>query len=450
MRTGVVALALAVLAVAPVRPLQAQISTDARRVGMGGLALTRDGELRRYNPAYRAVQDRPDVGGNPKFTIPVPLGLIQFFKDHPINQLDTDPTFDPDSPEFNPVELMNLIFNLPIFYEVKKLPTPVNDVEFTIGKNAFVIDLGAASVLIPEESFGLGTTSRLADVGGGAKGFHFGVMAFHQYELAFTLGDALRGVLKNADSVQAASTYTLLGDGVAQVGFAPTVSFAGRLTGGGGDSQEGLYLGGALHWYWGVTFARSMGEGGFTTGTPVFGAEPTFVLDDTLITSNKPFGRGVGGDVGIVWVSGPLEVGFGINDIGAKLTWKDTKVRRIAFDPATDSVKTTTLQNHVENTSDLPVTYVANASLAMGTGTTVGANIVHSGRGTVIRAGGEQRLGNFALRGGVSRDQRKRMQFGWGGGVRLGAIGLDVGFWTHSNSLADERAITMATSISIY
>ena len=41
-------------------------------------------------------------------------------------------------------------------------------------------------------------------------------------------------------------------------------------------------------------------------------------------------------------------------------------------------------------------------------------------------------------------------EFGFGGGVRLGALGLDVGFWTHTNSLSNERGVTMATSFSIY
>jgi len=50
----------------------------------------------------------------------------------------------------------------------------------------------------------------------------------------------------------------------------------------------------------------------------------------------------------------------------------------------------------------------------------------------------------------VARDERKRVEFGWGGGVRLGPLGLDVGFWTHTNSLSNERAVTMATSVSIY
>ena len=453
MRTGVVALTLTVLILTPARAARAQFSFDARRIGMGGVSLTRDGNLRRFNPAYRAVKNRADAGGGgPKFTIPVPLGLIQFLKDHPINQWDTDPLFDPDSAAFNPVELMNLVLNPPIFYEVRKVPVPTNDVEFTIGKNALVVDLGAAQVLIPEQEFGLGSTSRLLDMGFGFAGFNVGVMGFLQYEVGFTLDDSLRRVLKEADSVRANTTYRILGDGIVQAGLAPTVSYAGRvLRGAGGDeSDDGLYLGAALHYYQGVTYARGTGPGGFTTGNPVFGTTPVALLDDTLYTSNKPFGKGFGGDVGIAFVSGPFEVGAGVNDIGAEMTWSDTKVQRIRYDAAGDSISTTLLTNHVESTTKLPITYIANAALRMGTGTTVGGDIVNSGRGTVIHVGVEQRTGPFAVRGGVSRDQRKKMQFGWGGGLRLGAIGLDVGFWTHSNSFADRRAITMATSISVY
>jgi hypothetical protein len=453
-RFGVISVTLAVLALAPARPVRAQFSLDARRIGMGGVSLSGDGNARRYNPAYRAVKHRADTGGGaPKFSIPIPFGLIKFFKDHPINQLGSDPMFDPKSPEFNPAELMNVVFNPPIFYEIRKVPTPTNDVEFTIGRNAFVIDLGQAQVLIPEDEFGIGSTSRLMDVKGfGVAGFSVGVMGFMQYDVGLTLDDALRGVLKDADSVQAATSYSVLGDGTVQAGFAPTASFAGRLTKGAGgpESADGFYLGASLHWYMGATYAHGSGPAGFTTATPVFGTTPTALLDDTLFTSNKPFGKGFGADVGIAFISGPFEVGVGVNDIGAELTWADTKVQRVYFDTATDSVHTTLLQNNIETTTKLPITYMANAALRMGTGTTVGGDVVNSGRGTVIHVGVEQRTGPLALRGGISRDQRKKMQFGWGGGLRLGPVGLDVGFWTHSNSFADQRGITMATSISVY
>ncbi|PYP38937.1 MAG: hypothetical protein DMD48_08250 [Gemmatimonadetes bacterium] len=454
MRTGVVAVALALLVLAPLRPARAQFSFDARRIGMGGLTLSRDGNARRYNPAYRAVKNKNKVSGAPKFSIPVPFGLIQFFKDHPINQLGHDPMFDPKSPAFNPVALMDVIFNPPIFYEIKKAPTPTNDVEFTIGRNQLVVDLGATKVLIPESDFGLGTTSRLFDAGVGFAGFNVGIMGFLQYDVEFALDTTLRKFLVGDTAGAKPNTaYFVNTDGTAQAGLAPTVSFAGRLLrGAGGDeTDDGFYLGGALHYYLGATYGRGVGPAGFTTGTPdVFTSTPAPLLNGDLFTSNKPNGHGVGGDVGVVWISGPFEVGAGVNDIGAELTWSDTKVQHFAYDNAGDSITSVVTAPHIETKTKLPITYIANAALHMGTGTTVGGDVVNSGRGTIIHVGAEQRYGPFAVRGGVSRDQRRRMQFGLGGGLKFGSIGLDVGFWTHSNSLSTQRAITLATSISIY
>jgi hypothetical protein len=452
-RTGVVTFALALLVLAPVRPARAQFSFDARRIGMGGVSLSRDGNVRRYNPAYRAVKNRSNVSGAPKFSIPIPLGLIDFLKDHPLNQLGDDPMFDPSSPEFNPVELMNLILNPPIFYEIKKAPTPTNDVEFTLGRNQLILNLGGTRVLIPEQKFGLGSTSRLLDMGFGFAGFNIGVMGFLQYDVGFTLDSTLRRFLTDTVvGAQPNTDYTIFTDGVAQAGLAPTVSYAGRiLRGAGGDeSDDGLYVGGALHYYFGATYGRGVGPAGFTTGPVVLGSTPALLVDANLLTSNKANGRGVGGDVGIAWMSGPFEVGFGVNDIGAELTWSDTKIQRFVFDTAGDSIATSLLANHVATKTKLPITYIANAALRMGTGTILGADVVNSGRGVVIHVGAEQRYGPFAVRGGVSRDQRKKMEFGVGGGLRFASIGLDVGLWTHSNSISTKRGVTMATSISIY
>jgi hypothetical protein len=455
-RTGAVALALTLLVLAPLKAARAQFSFDARRIGMGGVSLTRDGNLRRYNPAYRAVKNR-GATGNAKITIPIPLGLIQFFHDHPINQLGDDPMFNPDSAAFNPIQLLNTVLNLPIFLEVKKAPTPTNDVTFTVGKNQLIVDLGAAQVLIPEDEFGMGGSSRLLDLGIGAKGFRFSVQGFENHDIGFLLGDSLRTFFKEAHPARTNTTYDVAGDALVQAGFAPTLSFSGRVLRGPGegDSDDGLYLGGALRSYYGVTYYRAVGPGGFTTGDTLFaGPSPvTPVLDAFTYRDNDPkksFGRGMGGDVGIVFVSGPLEIGFGVNDIGAELTWKDTKVQAVYYDTAADNVADSLVASSIETKTKIPVTYIANTAFRMGTGTTIGGDIVNNGRGTIIHIGGEQRFGPLAVRGGVSRDQRKKMQFGWGGGVRLGPLGLDVGFWTHSNSFADKRGVTMATSLSLY
>jgi len=161
-------------------------------------------------------------------------------------------------------------------------------------------------------------------------------------------------------------------------------------------------------------------------------------------------GTGVGADFGVVWVNGPLEAGFGINDVGAKITWPDTRIDTLYFDTTTNTTVSQNLQNHVSTTTKLPVTYLANAALDLGGGTMVGGEILHGARGTEVHMGVEQHFGPLALRGGVSRDQQKRVQFEWGGGVRFLFLSLDAGFATHSTPLSDQRGITMATSISIY
>ena len=94
MRTPFVGVGLAALIVGGAAAADAQgLITDARRVGMGGLSLSRTGNLARYNAAYRAVAARADRRGQPKLTIPIPLGLIQFFHDHPLSNISNDPAF---------------------------------------------------------------------------------------------------------------------------------------------------------------------------------------------------------------------------------------------------------------------------------------------------------------------------------------------------------------------
>jgi len=48
---------------------------------------------------------------------------------------------------------VNTILNLPLYLEVKKAPTPTNDVAFTIGQDSLLVNLGAAAQLVPEDQF---------------------------------------------------------------------------------------------------------------------------------------------------------------------------------------------------------------------------------------------------------------------------------------------------------
>ena len=449
MRTSVVGLALAVLLLGYAAPAPAQwLTIDARRVGMGGLLLGRSGALSRYNPAYRAVPASAARHGEPKVTIPIPLGLIQFFHDHPLSSLSHDPTFNPDSVgKFNPVVLLNTILTPPLYLEVKAAPTPTNDVIFGIGKDSLRVDLGLLSQLVPQDQFGISGSSRPLDPGIEIKGIRVGVMGWLNDQVTLQLGDTLLGFLADSQPARPNTNYSALVHGIVQGGFAPTVSYAGRVA---GDSAGSFYVGGALHYYLGLGYFQTDGSGGFRTGDSIFtGPTPVKPLGQTLTQYSKvgnSLGHGVGGDIGVAWVSGPLELGMGVNDIGATITWPDTRQDSAYY---RDSAYSRPVANHVTTKTKLPVSYIANLAYTVGL-TTLGADVLNTGTGTQVHVGGEQRLGTFALRGGVARDQRKRIEFGWGGGLRFGALGLDVGFWTHTNSLSNTRAITMATSLSIY
>ncbi len=452
MRTSVVGLGLA-LALSYAAPASAQwLVTDARRIGMGGLTLGRSGSLVRYNPAYRAVAERADRRGQPKVTIPIPLGIIQFLHDHP--HLSHDPAFNPDSAGFNPVVVINTILNLPLYLEVKQAPTPTNNWVFGIGKDSLRVNLGATAQLVPEDQFGISGSSRPLDPGIDIKGVRVGVMGWLHDEMQLQLSDTLLGFLRDSVPAKHDTTYGVLVHGIVQGGFAPTISYAGRIA---GDTASGLYIGGALHYYVGVGYFRTDGTAGDSIGNPIF-ANPLNPVAQTLTRYSKPgnkLGHGVGGDVGIAWISGPIELGVGVNDIGATITWPDTRTDTAFYKDSTLAGNGPSVAyskpgpNHIETTTKLPVSYIANLGYTVGM-TTLGVDVLNTGRGATVHVGGEQRLGVFALRGGIARDQRKRIEFGWGGGLRFGGLGLDVGFWTHTNSLSNERAITMATSLSIY
>src|SRR5256885_11444803 len=112
-------------------------------------------------------------------------------------------------------------------------------------------------------------------------------MGFLQYDVAFSLDSALRRALTDTvTGVRPGDTLSLLSDAVAQAGLAPTVGFAGRLTHGADRAtDDGLYLGGAVHYYVGATYGRLTGPAQIRVGTPIFGATPVAAVADTPPTA---------------------------------------------------------------------------------------------------------------------------------------------------------------------
>ena len=433
------------------RPLASQVGiTDARRIGMGGVSLTIDGRLTRYNPAYSAVPAKAAPQGAAKATIPIPLGIIQFLQQHPISNLSKDPLFNPDSAAFNPVAVIDLILNPPIFYQVSTPPQPTNNVAFGVGRDSFSVNLGASQVLVPSGEFGVGGSSRPLSIEPSFLGFKVGVMLWLDDEVDLQLNDSLLAFLKNAHPAEPLTEYDVIGNGIVQGGFAPTVGYSGRLY---GDDKAGFYFGAALHYYLGVAYGSTTGQGGFTTGNPIFGGANPLTPNLTGETSysrwGNALGHGVGGDVGVAWVSGPMTIGFGVNDIGATITWPNSRVDFAQYDTTQSKFITDSSHLNVQTKTQLPVTYLANVIYTFAH-STVGADVFDEGQGVELHLGVEQRFGPFAVRAGLERDELKMLQYAAGGGIRVGFLSLDVGFYTESYSLSDERSVVMATSVSIY
>jgi len=427
-------------------PAAAQgLTLDARTVAMGGVTLDRGGAIARYNPAYRNVPAR-EVHGRPKSTIPIPLGLIQVLED--------SAAFDFDSSYWNPVRVVNYALTPLVksfYYQIEEPRTPTSDVEFTIGKNELIVDLGDAKLLVPTERFGIGDVSRLFDMGFDVKGVRLGVSAWFHRDLGMQLDSALTSFLHDAAPAQTNTRYGLLGDGLVQGGFAPMLGYSGRIA---GDTTRGLYLGGALRYYVGVSYGSTTGTAGITTGDTIFADSNPVTPDLVAITqysgTDRGFGTGWGGDLGVVWISGPFEVGLGATDIGVTPTWPEARIERAVWDTTTDEIVTTPIATSTETETEIPMAWVANLAYQAGERTTIGAHVVNTTRGTRLGIGVEQRMGLLALRGGVVRDQLKKSQFSGGIGLRFGSFGLDVAITTYAGGITGERAVALGSSISIY
>lgn len=396
----------------------------------------------RYNAAYRAVPQRVFGLRPPKATIPLPLGVVQLLRDSTV--------WDTDQPYFNPISVINYILHPPLYLEIKKAPTPTNDVEFFIGQNELIVDLGEAQALVPD-NFEIGGSARLFSFGVNVGPVSVGAMSWVHNDIGVALDNNLRGFLKDAVPAANNTTYGLEFDGIFQTGIAPQIGYAGRVW---GDSSSGIYLGATARYYYGLGYTQSRDSLSFTTGDTLFaGSNPVTEAFKGTVAIATPFdgaGSGVGFDLGAVWVKGPLEIGFAINDIGAKITWGNTDIDSLRWDATNDQLIDSTLAENVTTTTELPVTTLATVLYGVGESTLLRGGVLINQRGPIYSAGVEQAIGMFRLRGGLVRDQRKMLQYAWGGGVRFGPVGLDLGFFTHSRSISEERGITMTTALLIF
>ena len=432
---------------------------DARGMAMGGVSLSQNsGRLYRINPAYQAVPSRVSQRST---SIPIPLGIIQFIKYFP--------ELDPDSEDFSAIGIVNFISNIPWAWEFKQPRDPEQGIEIWMGKDQLVFDLKDARDIIPRDPYTMGGMGHPFDLGfklglgqkGGVLQFSL-LRPFLESEIEFGLNDEFVGILADAEPVAPSTDYTSTADALMQTGTTSGVTWAVPLwqEGKNGTDGEGggFWFGSAYRHYFGGGYVRLDGDLTLHSGDPIFsdaGADTfdaDFHADYYRAWPNDLGSVGYGNalDLGAVFRSGRLELGAGIADLFADITWKNTQLDHSYLDPDFNEVITENVHQHFTTTTDIPLSWMLNASW-YGDRFVLATNAVGQPGCFSLHGGGEfWAIPWLALRAGASLDQRSRAQAGWGTGVRMGSFGIDLGFQTHNLGLTDERGVSMGLAVTLY
>ncbi len=428
-------------------------ATDARRLGMGGVLLSDVTTSADQNVAYRAV---PRGGGddrNPR-TIPLPLGLIQLIANHP--------EFDSKNPNFNAFEIAQLIARTPYTLQIKKPAELSSDIIVDVAQNSLAIDLGELQRMFPDRDLRFGTTFGSPNLEFGTRNFFAGVRPEMEVRNTIRLDPTLQAALGDAAPFVPNTTYGANDFARAQgavsfsVGTAlPIVPAIGSPK---GDPRQGgiaLYAGARAKYLRGIALWQASGTGNFATGDTIFGANTSLSTNytaDVRQTRNPSFNsaHGEAADLGFVLFVHRLEVGVGVNDIGATLHWKNTDLDRYTYDSVNNTNVTTPLARGEDYKTQFPVTGSANVALRFKHSTVAATLDRTANERWIPRAGAELWLGPTPVRGGVYLDSYKLLQVTAGSGVKFGKLGLDVALATQSRGLTTDRGVEMAASLAIY
>jgi len=441
---------------------------NARRLGMGGVATSDNGASRSANIAFRAVPKGEGYG-----SIPLPLGLLQLAGD--------TPEFDPDDPDFNIFEILDLVSNPPLTYSLSKPDEVSGDISIFVGRDSLLVDLDDVRRVIPEESMRQGGVYHLFGIGFGIKNFFVQLQPIVHVRNEFDLDPNLRAALRDAEPFVSNTRYGLVDDGVAQAAVAFQAGIALRAyrapAAGAGEDVDGvgeedgdppdpkaldprrnretsLYLGAAPKYLLGLAYGQVDGAGGVTTGDTLFGSSDPVAFDMVARTRYAAvgeaggMGHGYGADVGAVLFWNNFELGVGINDVGSEISW-DTTVKQHVYSDSLNEFGTTLLAVDEDFTSRIPATTTINVAKRMGP-TTIAADLVDNELSTGVHVGAETWVGKFALRGGFYRDSNGRWQVAGGTGVRFGGIGLDLAVASHGRYVEETRQTELSASLTLY
>jgi len=399
------------------------------------------------NVSFKAVP-RGKVHGS----IPLPLGIIQV--------LASPPELDPDNPDFNPFEIIDLVTNFPVFLRIKKPDVLSDDIVMDIAKNRLAIDLGEMGQVIPEESFKLGGILDQPEVGASIKGFFAGISPLVVAKSDLSLSESLRDALREGRDFLPNTSYYLKEDVEAQAAAALGFGYARQLNALVGGQKEdprlsdnlAVYAGGRFKYLMGFAYTQATPIVSFTTGDTLFGNEPLKIDFESLVTKSLPdgfgvMGNGTGLDLGVSAFRGGYEVGLGLTNVATKIHWKADRELHVLQD-STNEIEKYTIAEDFDYTSTVPVLVVMNAAKRWH-GNTLAFDIEKGVTRTTFHLGGETAVRNVAVRTGTWLDTNGKLQFSAGAGFRFWVMGLDMALLTSSSVLSGERAIDLALSLSL-
>jgi hypothetical protein len=416
----------------------------ARRMSMGGVVISHGGEGIAQNVAYRAVPSE-----NQPTSLPLPLGLVQYA----INP----PTFNPNNPDFNALELANDLLNPPWHIQIYEPSTPSSDVLVEVSRNSLVIDLDDIQRAIPSENLEHGGVLRFPGLMFGVGPVFGGVTSFSHVSHTLNLAPELHGALTEAEPFLPGRSYDASDAGVAQALMAVVGGAAFPIISPpAGDPYESselaLYGGVRLKYLRGIGYLDATNNIAFTTNDTLFGANPVDVDYEGVAhyTGSDDFfsGSGFGLDLGGVLFYKRVEFGFGINDLVHQVTWT-VDVDTFRFNPTINDIEVIPGPEDIKRDGQFPVTWYLTSAVRPGAWTVAGTLAKNVGSVTV-HAGVERWLGRVALRGGTTLDNRQLLQFSVGSGLRFAGVGFDLGLATHSRTITEERGLEMGVSFVLY
>jgi hypothetical protein len=420
------------------------LGSDARRIALGGAGAT-------STVVSKMIEKQQNYTA-----IPVPIGLIQVFKNREI--------FDPTDPDFDPVRAVE--------YAADPLHLTINR-DSSAQQNLFIKDLLDAGLNINRDlntykgfkpaqhihAQGLiapswGKTLRVAGSSDGAShGIYVGAGPY------LAIGTDLDFDQRLIDSSSANvyhpnSTYAIGDITTGQAAMAITGGYRGRFSVKGLDNAakgEGIYVAANYNYLHGIhydngdmTLQLETDSSGLLIMTP---SSVPFTVSHT--TSHK--GHGFSMDVATGVVKGPWNIGVGLDGIGNRINWSEV------------TAKTYTLQNlfnggnfvsssitlpSTNHRATLPVRFHGNVEYTRARWT-VASEMGKGFQGFDFNSGAEYRFGPLAFRGGTrySRDL-------WHGSTGMGfnilpRIGIDVAAFQTTTNLADDHRISYAVSLRI-